>query len=937
MRFRIEERENPQTHSLTITESDHGTVTAIPEGPYTAGTEVTLTATPNEGYQFSKWLIGEEEFTDNPLTFTIEADTTVTPTFEPTTVEVVLYDNTMFEAKPPQGAPPNAQPPWATRGDTHLAQQFYTGEADNVSSVELTIKRTGNPGGSISFEIWDTAEDGFPGKIVGVLSEIEVNNLPAELQTIEIPGTVTGLQPMTRYYFVYRNIDIDFNASWNLDDSTVGARTYHLPTLFDGLNGGPGPASHPPEGEPLQEFIFRSNGQDAWKTISYPVPLPPGFIHMRIAAAPSHTLTVTPSDNGTVTADPDMPTYPAGTEVTLTATPNDSYELAKWLIGEDEFTDNPLTFTIEANTMVFAEFVDAPGESVLYGNIPISLPPDGSSWIFPHKGDLAQAQSFATGASGLISSVRLPLTRWGSPGGVVHAEIWSDDGGKPDTKVATIADIDLRMLATTPGEILHFDNLNVQLEPQTLYHFVLDNSDAIIVDSPRSTYTVLTNSSDEGTMGAGKLMVTTPVWTPLENFLNHAKYLRFEIVETNSAGDMFSLTITPNDHGTVTASPGSPYTAGTEVTLTATPNKGYQFSKWFIGEDEFTDNPLTFTIEADTTVTPEFAESNQIIHFSNLDDPGNPNEGFKSFKIGPAPGEGGAAQRFTAGEAGNVASVTFGLARVGSPGGNMIVSIREAAQNGYPGAEIGVLGETPINDARIMAWPPNIDLLNLVTVEGLVDGLVPGEDYLVYIVHDDEARIVGGAGPTHVPFVDAVQSPQVATPVAVEWPNWKRPWNDLRLRVQIEGSPAAPTSNDPFIIDKTEEGSVTADPNLDTYPIGSQVTVSATPEPGFEFVKWLYGDEEFTTNPATITVVAGATLTPKFAPVESEPKPIDVEILPAMAIRWDSQVGRTYEVQSSPNLQDWTVEAENVQGTGDTLTHFFIRDAREMYYRVMEN
>ncbi len=103
-------------------------------------------------------------------------------------------------------------------------------------------------------------------------------------------------------------------------------------------------------------------------------------------------------------------------------------------------------------------------------------------------------------------------------------------------------------------------------------------------------------------------------------------------------------------------------------------------------------------------------------------------------------------------------------------------------------------------------------------------------------------------------------------------------------------------------------------------------------------MKWLYGDEEFTTNPATITVTSGAKLTPVFvvAEPEPEPKPIDVEILPAMAIRWDSQAGRTYEVQSSSDLQNWKSEATNVEGTDDILTHFFIRDAREMYYRVLE-
>ena len=81
------------------------------------------------------------------------------------------------------------------------------------------------------------------------------------------------------------------------------------------------------------------------------------------------------------------------------------------------------------------------------------------------------------------------------------------------------------------------------------------------------------------------------------------------------------LTLPQLDNGTVTKSPDlEAYPAGTEVTLTATPNDGYEFTKWIIGESEFTDSPLTFTIEVDTTVTPEFEEKSEIlVHYDTLD------------------------------------------------------------------------------------------------------------------------------------------------------------------------------------------------------------------------------------------------------------------------------------------------------------------------------
>jgi surface protein len=63
---------NIKIYSLTVEASDNGTVEASPEGvELETGTEVTLTATANEGYVFSKWSNGS---TENPLTFTITED-----------------------------------------------------------------------------------------------------------------------------------------------------------------------------------------------------------------------------------------------------------------------------------------------------------------------------------------------------------------------------------------------------------------------------------------------------------------------------------------------------------------------------------------------------------------------------------------------------------------------------------------------------------------------------------------------------------------------------------------------------------------------------------------------------------------------------------------------------------------------------------------------
>lgn len=73
----------------------------------------------------------------------------------------------------------------------------------------------------------------------------------------------------------------------------------------------------------------------------------------------------------------------------------------------------------------------------------------------------------------------------------------------------------------------------------------------------------------------------------------------------DQTGDVkYTVTVNANDatYGTVTG--GGEYVEGTEVTLTATPNAGYQFDNW---NDNTTDNPRTITVTGDVTYTANFS------------------------------------------------------------------------------------------------------------------------------------------------------------------------------------------------------------------------------------------------------------------------------------------------------------------------------------------
>lgn len=73
--FNIEEI--PSEHTITVTcDPKLGQVSG--SGTYTDGSEVTITATPNEGYAFTQWSDGNK---DNPRKVTVTADATYTAEF----------------------------------------------------------------------------------------------------------------------------------------------------------------------------------------------------------------------------------------------------------------------------------------------------------------------------------------------------------------------------------------------------------------------------------------------------------------------------------------------------------------------------------------------------------------------------------------------------------------------------------------------------------------------------------------------------------------------------------------------------------------------------------------------------------------------------------------------------------------------------------------
>lgn len=120
--FQLQEEVQGTFYTLAVNvDETKGTVTGN-DGQYEEGATATLTATAKRGYKFVNWTVGETNYTENPLTLTVNSDLTVTANFEALpayTITTTVNNETM--------------------GSVTGADTYYKGET-------VTLKATANTG-----------------------------------------------------------------------------------------------------------------------------------------------------------------------------------------------------------------------------------------------------------------------------------------------------------------------------------------------------------------------------------------------------------------------------------------------------------------------------------------------------------------------------------------------------------------------------------------------------------------------------------------------------------------------------------------------------------------------------------------------------------------------------------------------------------------------
>jgi agmatine deiminase len=297
---------------------------------------------------------------------------------------------------------------------------------------------------------------------------------------------------------------------------------------------------------------------------------------------PQYTLTVNTVGQGSVTLNPAGGTYNEGTVVTLTAVPDSGWKFDNWS-GDLSGTQNPDTITMDSNKTVIANFsetgscTETVGYTTVFGSTSTSANRRALPFTMPENGTICSVTIYhAGGSGGLILGV---YDGEGTPQNRI--------GITPTTTINSSAGwqtIDLSSPAYVAGGSTVWLAWVFQSNPGIRYQ----------TGSP-GRYQSSQNWSGgmPDPFGSGSQA----------NYL-YSIYANY----APSAPPQYTLTVNILGQGTVSLNPpGGTYDAGTVVTLTATPDSGWQFDGWS-GDLSGSQNPAAVTMNNNKSVTAVFSE-----------------------------------------------------------------------------------------------------------------------------------------------------------------------------------------------------------------------------------------------------------------------------------------------------------------------------------------
>ena len=604
----------PTEFIVTVTSGGNGTASASP-AKAAAGTEITLTATPNTGYHFKEWQVISGNVTIKDDKFLMpdsnvevkaifEEDAPPAPT-DPAKPSISVIGTYTYNGSEHTATVSGYDP--ATMditGNTGTDAGDYTvrvtsktgkwadGSTDAVTAAWSIGKATQEAPNGLS-GVAPTTEGSSDGKITGVDATMEYR---AESETIYTACTGIEIEnlPAGNYFVRYAedhnhfaspdaevtvgegtplaDCTITFNAgggSGNMDSVIVKAETnYILPDC-----GFTAPAD--------QEFkAWEISGTEYKVGDSYTVR---GDTEIKalwensVITPTTYTVTVSNDGKGTGTATPS--TAAAGTMISLTATPNEGYRFKEWqvisggvAIKDDKFLMPNDNVEVKA---IFEE--DAPPVPTEF-TITVKTDGNGTASASPDKA---------------VAGTEIRLTA--TPNTGYHFKEWQVMSGgvtiKDNKFLMPSVNVEVKAIfekdaPPAPTELTITVKTDGNGTASASHAKAVVGTEIILTATPKTGY----HFKEWQVISGGVTIKDNKFLMPSANVEVKAIFEK----DAPPAPTEYTITVTSGDNGTASASHAKAV-VGTEITLTATPNKGYHFKEWqvisggvTIKDDKFT-------------------------------------------------------------------------------------------------------------------------------------------------------------------------------------------------------------------------------------------------------------------------------------------------------------------------------------------------------------
>ncbi len=308
------------------------------------------------------------------------------------------------------------------------------------------------------------------------------------------------------------------------------------------------------------------------------------------------------SEKGEVTLDPVQDTYDAGSDVTVTVTPKPNYEVGTFKVdGKDEqLTNGKYTFAVEKDTVVAVTFTQ---KITTEDNYLITVTPTQNGTVV-----LSDPGPVASGTE--ITATVTPAPGYELDTAKVNGADVTVDGNnrfKFTVTADTTVTVTFKEIPVTKYNVsaAATQNGTVTLDPEGE---VAVNTEVTVTIAPATGYELdtakvndddVTDTVEDNTFKFTVTADTTVTVTFKET--------------TPPAPTTYNVSAASTTHGSVTLDHEGEVAVNTEVTVTITPDGGYELDTAKVNDDDVTDtvedNTFKFTVTEDTVVTVTFKET----------------------------------------------------------------------------------------------------------------------------------------------------------------------------------------------------------------------------------------------------------------------------------------------------------------------------------------